>query len=330
MIKSLFRISLLIILMGFYSNAEALTVSPAKLEITGDPGTVVTGEIELFNEQDTPKTFFTSYENFEPQGDTGAPYFVGGEEGLATWINTPVSVELQPGERIAIPYSITIPTDASAGGYFSAIFLSNQPPVSESGGEVTIGGKIGILILLRVSGYVEEKGGLLSFVIKENQRFFTSLPITFEYRFNNQGGDRVSPLGEIKVKNTLRLTSGTLNANKNQGSILPNSERRFEVVWDSETDTAKNLPNLESNQDISFLDAVKQQIKNFHFGLYTADLNITWGETKQTAHDSYVFFIIPWQLLSVIFGILLIIAFILKKVLKKYNEFVINQFKQSK
>lgn len=229
--KLLYTILLCVLGIGMAVPAFALTVSPARVEITGDPGTTIHGEIELFNEQEKTKTFFTSFENFEPKGETGAPHFIGANEGLATWIQSDSQVVLEPGQRLTVPFSIAIPEDAEPGGHFSAIFFGSQSPTAQGGGEVTIGGKLGILVLLRVSGEVAEGGGLLEFSTYEKQRFFTVLPVTFIYRINNTGGDRVVPHGELKIKNTFRLTTEKLMANEKEGSVLPGSTRRFEVSW---------------------------------------------------------------------------------------------------
>ncbi len=319
--KNTLHIILLIGLLFAVSNkALALTVSPAKIEITADPGQTVGGEIELFNEQDSEKIFYTSYENFEPRGDSGAPYFVGAKDGLATWIKTDASVTLKSGERVIVPYSITVPNGTDPGGYFAAIFFGSQPPKAEGGGEVSIGGKIGILVLLRVSGEVAEGGGLLDFFVKENSRVASSLPVTFEYRLNNIGGNRVVPLGEIKVKNTFRFTSATLLANENQGSVLPGSTRKFSVVWGKDLMKAN-----EGKSNPGFFKTALDQLKNFHFGWYTAKLNLSWGETNQTADASYNFFIMPWQLLSILALIILVLGFIGRAGLRKYNRFIIGQ-----
>lgn len=294
-----------------------LTVSPAKVEITGDPGQTIIGEIELFNEEQTNKIFFTSSENFEPRGDSGAPYFIGAKDGLATWISLNPSVDINSGDRISVPYTINIPQNAKPGGYFSAIFFGTTPVNQDSGGEVSIGGKIGVLILLRVSGDIEESGGLSSFSEINNKRFFTGLPVNFEYRFNNTGGDRVVPKGEIKIKNTIRLTSANILANENEGSVLPSSTRRFEVSWGDEKNSS------------GFFGTALSQLKDFHLGFYTAELNISWGETNQIATAKYGFFIIPWQLLIIVLVVLLIILFVGKYILKKYNNFIISKAMQN-
>lgn len=299
-------------------SASALTVSPARIEITVDPGQTATGEIELFNEQDTQKTFFTSYENFEPRGDSGTPYFIGAKDGLATWIEAAEEVTLAVGERKIVEYAITVPKNTQPGGYFAAIFFGTQPQKGARGGEVTIGGKIGVLLLLRVSGEIEEAGGLVDFQAPEGQRFFTALPVTLEYRLNNTGGDRVVPLGDIKIKNTFRGRSETLLANKNEGSVLPGSTRKFSVIWgDEEEDTKIG--------DLTFFGAVKKQWEDIHFGWYTAQLDLVWGQTNQSAQKNYHFFILPWQLLSLILIILIIIFILGRTGLRRYNRFIIAQ-----
>src|SRR3989344_49466 len=207
--KLLAHIGLLVFACTFFSplNVEALTVSPVRMEITADPGQTVTGKLLLLNEQDGTKTFYSSFENFEPSGDSGAPRFIGAGDGLATWMEIDSKVTLESGKSIDIPYSITIPQNAEPGGYFAAIFFGSQAPGVQGGGEVSIGAKIGVLILLRVSGEVAEGGGLLEFITKEKNRFFSTLPISFFYRLNNTGGDRIVPSGEIKIKNIFQITS---------------------------------------------------------------------------------------------------------------------------
>lgn len=316
----------LTILFGLFASipAQALTVSPAKLEITVDPGATYHGEIELFNEQSETKTFYSSFENFEPRGDSGAPYFIGAKDGLATWLSTNSEVTVAPSERLAVPFSIAVPASATPGGYFAAVFFGSQPPLATGGGEVSIGGKIGVLVLLRVAGEVEEGGGLQDFSTSEGKRFWGALPIALSYRLGNTGGDRVVPVGEIVIKNTFRLTSATLLANENGGSVLPGSARRFEVLWgDSEiVDGAEVKP--------SFFATAKKQWRDFHFGWYTAKLNLVWGESSQTATASYNFFVLPWQLLSIILVLLGVLAILGRFGLRRYNRYIISQAMQQR
>jgi len=307
------------IITSFISPVYALTISPAKLEVTIDPGQIQVHEIELFNEQEDAKALYSSVENFEAQGESGAPHFTGANGGLATWITLTDSVIVGAGERVTVPFTINVPSNAKPGGYFAAVFFGSVPPQGSGGGEVNIGSKIGVLILLRVSGDVEEVAGLNEFSAKDGRKFFSTLPIQFGYAFNNQGGDRVVPGGEVKIKNTFRLTSATFFANERGGSVLPGSIRRLNVVWGDES-------YLRDENKTGFFGTAWRQVKDFHLGWYTAQLNLSWGETNiETAKASYHFFIIPWQLLTILAFIIFLFGFVGRWGLKKYNRFIVAQ-----
>ncbi len=305
--------SIVLLVLGFTVQTPltfALTASPVKVEVTGDAGQTLHGEIELVNEQSEQKTLYTSFENFEPAGDTGAPRFIGSAEGLATWMKAQTSVTLDAGQKIIVPYSITIPTNAEPGGYFAAIFFGEQDPETQKAGEVSIGGKLGILILLRVSGDIVENAGISEYTSLGGNRFFASLPVNLTYRFSNSGGDRVVPLGDIVIKNTFGFMSAEIPANLNEGSVLPNSSRKFQALWGTP---------LAEGETHSFFKRVQTQFTDFHFGFYRAHLSVVYGTTNQPASEIFSFFIIPWQLLLVVLGVLIVFWFFLRT----YNSWIV-------
>ena len=313
--------------MFLFQQVLALTVSPVKFEISGSPGQRLLGELELFNEQEETRTFYSSFENFEARGETGAPYFLPGKEGLATWIEAPAQVTLEPGERKTVPFSIQVPQNADPGGHFAAIFWGTTPPQAKEGGQVTVGAKTGILVLLTVSGEIKGGGGLLEFSTENKQKIFNFPPITFIYRFQNNSADRIKPEGEIEIKNIFSRTLATLPANKTEGNVLPGSIRKFEVSWITQKDVVKGETEIPKEAKTGFFGAVKKQWKDFHFGRYSALLNLKYGTKNEEAKANYGFYIIPWQLLSVIIVILVVIGFLGFKGIKKYNQWIIAKAK---
>jgi hypothetical protein len=297
-----------VVTLGMPSVTHALTVSPARIEVSGDPGATVHSSFNIINEQGDAGTYYSASENFEAQGETGTPNFVPATEGLATWISVAPQVMLSKGQEMAIPFSITIPRDATPGGYFAAIFLSTTPP-HEAQGQVSVGARIGVLVFLHVAGQVKEAGGLLDFGTLSGQRFFTSLPVSFSYRFNNAGSDRVQPSGWLTIADTIGLTSASLPANPATGNILPNSIRKFSVTWGDEADAAPS----------GFFGAAAYEWSHFAFGWYRAHLNLTYGSQNAIAESSYSFFVIPWQLLTLVVLVLAVLYFLLKR----YNRYVI-------
>ena len=326
-------ILILTLWLTFVQQVFALTISPVRMEISGDPGQTLQGELELLNEQKESKTFYSSAQNFEARGESGAPYFLPDtNKGLASWITVQESVTLRADERTNIPFTIKIPPGVEAGGYFAAILWGTSPAGQQSG-QVSVSGKLGVLILLSVKGEIKEGGGLLDLKIEEGGRFVNALPIKFVYRFSNDGSERVKPTGELKVKNLFGFTTVTLNANPQSGNVLPGSIRKFSVVWSGENQQDKTavMATGETAKDgQGFFAAVKNQWKNFALGPYKAELNLTYGklseaEATNKAEASYRFFAVPWQLLSIIIVILGIIGFLAFVGLKKYNRWIIKK-----
>ncbi len=294
--------------------ATALTISPAREELTGDRGESIAKTFLVINEQDTDQVLYTSVEAFDSQGESGTPNFTPGTDGLPSWITITDKVTIKKGERITIPYTVTIPQDADAGGHFAAVFLSTVPP-SADGGQVSVGAKVGMLILLKVTGDIKEEGGLSSFTIKEDKKVLSSIPVDFVYRFNNAGNDRVKPAGDIVIRNSIGMETARINANQNEGNVLPGSVRRFDVRYGEGEAPAVSAP---------FFDHVKYQMSNLAVGMYTADLELSFG-AEGKAGASVTYFMFPWQLLSVVIGILLIVILLLIILVKKYNKWIIEQ-----
>ncbi len=302
-------------LFGAVMVAQALTISPARMEVSADPGVTLEQEFLLINEQATTETFYTSVQNFDAQGETGTPNFSDAKEGLASWIKVADKITLKPGERVKVPFTLQVPTNADAGGHFSAIFLTTTPPATTEGGQVAIGAKVGMLVLLTVSGDIKEGGGVKAFGLKDGVRFVTSLPVNFVYRFANDGNDRVKPEGNIVLRNSLYFKTEELNANPQLGNILPNSTRRFEVTWGGE----------KIDKAAPFMDHVKYQWRNFALGAYFASLDLAFG--TKTSSSSTVFFVLPWQLMTVMLIIAIIVIIVLRFALKRYNQWIIKQAK---
>lgn len=301
-----------IVLFGVPFKSDAITISPPKLELTADPGKLVSSEFILINEEKNERKLYLSAENFEAQGETGVPNFLPGDTGLASWVKVQNEVILLPGETKRVPFQINVPSSADVGGHFAAIFWSSVPPDAIEGGKVSVGAKSGVLLFLRVSGDTNEAGGLIEFKTKNNKKLFSMIPVDFFYRFQNNGSDRINPIGSISIKNMFGGLTADLSANKQQGNVLPGSIRKYEIRWGDST-----------NQKKGFWNSVKQEWKNFHFGYYKANLDISYGTKGDKASLVYGFFMFPWQLLLIIIVILGLVIFGLWEEIRVYNRWII-------
>ncbi|MCX6792639.1 MAG: hypothetical protein NTY12_01305 [Candidatus Falkowbacteria bacterium] len=326
--KHSFRRLLLGVLVGGLTlavplfQAQAMTVSPVRVELAGDPGKSVGGFFKVINEEQEAKTLYTVFENFEPMGETGSPSFKTGNEGLASWITAPKEVTIAPGETKTVDFAVNIPADAEPGGYFAAIFLATTPP-DISGNQLSIGARVGTLLLFRVNGDIKEGGALLEFKTKDNNSWYNSLPVNFYYRFQNSGADRVMPKGSLNIKNIFGMSTKVINANLGQGNVLPRSIRRFELWWQKGTDSTI-VPELQSNK-LGFFEAAKYQWNNFAFGRYRADLDISYGTKSEKVVSSFVVWVFPWQLLLIELVGLIIVLVVLGFIIKRYNKWIIRR-----
>ena len=135
------------------SVVSALTISPARVELTGTPGSVINEKFILTNEQDSDQTFYTSVEQYEVNSQ-GTPTFFRSNKGLASWIKVQSQVTLKRGERITVPFSIEVPSSAQSSARISktnpkgngaAIFLSTNLQ------DNSVGTKVGLLVLMDVN-----------------------------------------------------------------------------------------------------------------------------------------------------------------------------------
>lgn len=306
--------------LSFPFYADALTVSPVKLELKGDPGATVGGSFQLINEQEQTLTFYVSFANFEAEGESGTPKFVDDGTELASWIhlvpNDLNTVTLEPGDSQEVYYEVNIPEDAASGGHFAAIFWGTSPESQEEGQSLALGAKVGILLFLTVNGDFDESADLLEFSTVDQQTFFNELPVSFYYRFQNGGGDRVVPIGEVKIKNTLGFLTEELPANAAESNVLPLSVRRFDIAWGDDN----------AQTPAGFWGHVKFQWHNFALGYYRAQLGVTYGSHGTEATSGTVaFWVFPWQLVSVVTlsGLLALLFFTV--VIRRYNRWIIAQ-----
>lgn len=300
-------------------GAQATTISPPRFELSGDPGSRVSGQITLINEDPEVVTLYSSFENFESQGETGAPKFTRSTEGLAGWISAPKSISIPAGESRLVGFTIDIPANAESGGNYAAIFWGTNPPGEPGSSQLTIGAKIGALVLLTVSGEIKEDASVLEFDTTDKARFYTALPVDFYYRFQNGGNDRIKPAGNLVLKNI--FGSQRVNANVVDGNVLPKSVRKFEILWKA----PGGVDKATSPKDMSFMQEVKYQWRNFAFGRFTTDLTLSYGSNKSVSAQSFVIWIFPWKVMLVALIAIALALFILIKGFRLYNRWVISK-----
>lgn len=320
--KALLIAALFTLIVWIPRQAFALTITPIRYEISGTPGEVISETITLVNETSTPELYYVSFANFEAQGDSGSPTFVDPKDDLGSWMTTEqASVALNPGQQKTIPFHIHIPKDAEPGGHFAALFWGTT--TSAAPGQVSVGSKTGALVLLSVKGDVKEQGGLLDFSLRNNVHFYRSLPIGFQYRFSNQGGDRVKPSGHVIIRSIFGWRVKKLSANPFDGNVLPGTTRKFSPEW-AKRDSIDSKGT--QNEPYSFIRNVKNEWHNFALGVFRARLDVVFGSQAQHIKSNAVYVVVfPWELLLVCIIGIVPLFYLLRALIRRYNRAIIKK-----
>lgn len=203
---------------------RAVTVGPSLLEIEAEPGETLIQEIKLFNETNQPLTLYPVLENVLPKKETGQPLFLGDKDvlGAARWISVSADkIVLKSGELKKVLLNIRIPKLlVRPGGYYAALFWTDQPPKNAGIGAAN---RVGTIFLFRIKGEVKEELKIISF---EKEKDVS----VFDLQMENSGNTHLKPAGQIIIFNWRRQPVKTIFINPLGQLILPQSRRQFRIL----------------------------------------------------------------------------------------------------
>ncbi|PPF37442.1 hypothetical protein [Pseudoclavibacter sp. AY1H1] len=162
--------------------ADSMTVTntgPGALELTiyaADAFTTATGAVDIL-------------ENGEPSVDAG------------TWVAPGTgSVSLEPGASIDVPFTLTVPADATPGDHSAAIVASLLP--ADSTDQVKVERRLGLRIDMRVSGELAPTAEIRSLATDwgaAGVNPFGGGTTTVSYELVNTGNVRLSSLEDLRL-----------------------------------------------------------------------------------------------------------------------------------
>jgi hypothetical protein len=320
----------LLVILGFAPrSAHAMTISPPDFNITASPGDSIRDVLHVYNEDPYPVTLKPSLLNFtfSPNDEvSGSPEFYAAGEirnghELADWIviEDDKAFTIGSGERVNIPFTITVPKDAQPGGHFGAIHIGTlQESQKEDGPQIGVKASTSALLFVRVNGDTRDELAVNSFF--SNSRLYTRLPADFTIRLSNGGTTHLIPVGNIFITNTFGRQVASLEVNgSDKRRVLPGSIRRFEESW-----MHRRLPKSASE--------FVQEWRNFAFGKYTATLVINYGDggAQKLVSSTTSFWVIPWMILAAFATVVLLLSLALRWVMRRYEHAVIERYESKK
>lgn len=317
-------------LFGFAPRtAHAMTISPPDFNLTASPGDVIRDVLHVYNEDPYPVTLKPGLLNFtfSPEDELiGSPEFYPADEvrnghELADWITIEddKAFTISSGERVNIPFTITIPKEAQPGGHFGAIHVGTlQEERNEDGPQIGVKSSTSALIFIRVNGDIRDELAVDSFF--SDRSLYTHLPADFTIRLSNGGTTHLIPVGNIFITDAFGRQVASLEVNgREKRRVLPGGIRRFEETW-----SHRRLPASAS-------EFVKEW-RNFAFGRYTATLVVNYGvgSAQKFVSSTTTFWVIPWMVLASAIAVALFLVLAIRWAMHRYERSVINRYEAKK
>lgn len=267
------------------SDAITIGVSPQLLEVTANPGEVITNTFRLTNASLQPLVIKTTPKNFTPNGEEGAVNLTEDNTtyAISTWTTvSPATATVQSNKTQDFKVTINVPPNVEPGSHFGSVVFQTVPPENDEAAAL-VSQEIAPVILVKIAGATIESTEIVEF--KSDETFYSNQnTIELISRIKNTGNVHFKPTGQIVIKNMFGSEVAKFELDKN--NILPDSIRQFTNEW---------------------------QLDGFKLGSYTAELTLVTGEDNSIQTASTTFSIFPYQtILPVILG-LLVIGFIIFK-----------------
>lgn len=271
-------------------NKNDFVLEPGKMEVFMNPGDTVVKYISVTSRIKPTTKFKVTTEDFVgTRSDENPVLLLGDEKSPYSFKDALVpsvgKFSLDFGDRITLPVTITAPTNALPGGYYTSVIVSNEPQVESDRADAAgakIISRVGVLFFIRVNGPANESGHIEDLRINNPKFIYPESPASFEILFNNTGTIHLAPYGRIHISNLFGQEIDVLPVDAYFS--MPDSLRYRKVEW---------------NDD------------KFRFGRYKATLELNKGYGNQTDTRSITFWIIPWMVvIPVVVGIFLIVTIV--------------------
>ncbi|HVN26511.1 MAG TPA: hypothetical protein VMT99_02555 [Candidatus Paceibacterota bacterium] len=260
-------------------GATSLTITPPFFTLNVSPGDSWSSSIRVVNTNTSSLTVRAVTAGFAPSDDQGHGTFVplaniaNDTDQLANWITVrEPSVTVPPGTAADVPFSVTVPKDASPGGHYAAILIGTPPAAKSGNGSfVGVSSYISALIFVSVSGDVKESGAIQEF--SSDRSWYADPDVNFTIRFANDGNVHLRPAGQIEVYTMLGHEAGrvSINQGRDLGYVLPSSTRRFGAEWQG-------------------------PMTLWGIGEYTAVVTLAYGsDQSKTVSQTITFWVLPWK-----------------------------------
>ena len=260
-------------------ESMGVKMSPSIIEERADPGQTYSWTLRATNVGVKTQQLYVVKRDISGLSEEGKPNFAnfGEKTGLelVAWVQiAPGPFSIAPGETKDIPFSISVPANASPGAHLGSVFLASEPVRPETSG-IGIGYQVATIISLRIAGDTVEEAVLREF--RTDKKIYGKPEVNFIAKIENAGNVVVKPRGPVEITNMFGKKVATLTMNESAGAILPKEVRRFEILWQ---DNGLAFGKYEAVMSLGYGEDGRKTISSASgFGYYPASwLVLLWEE----------------------------------------------------
>lgn len=289
------------------ASAASLAVTPSIIDLKAEVRDILKESLTLTNNTARKLNVYAFVNNIAIQGGKQEfldPSRADQSSSLANWIMIRRGViELLPGEKKNIDFSIEVNLRAEPGMYHALISFADASTRDEA--EARMAGAPSLTINLEVPEDIKERLQLKSFA--PTKIFFPRFPVTFLYELENIGNRPISFSGEIRIYDRQGLEITSIPINNASAVIDPQANLKLASHWQGPEPGNRLLA---------------QVVGGFKgIGRYKAFLDLAYGSKERgTLQDTLFFWVIPWPLLLVVFGALLVLVVMMAYIIHRQYE----------
>lgn len=284
---------------GELSSPSGFSIEPAIQKISVASGAQLKSGFTVVNTGKENITFTVRVIDFVPADDYGGIRELANigsrdDQILASgWISVPSEpISLSSKQKITIPYSVTVPSDASPGGR-SLSFV-----IESTNGNVH--SRLNALCFLTVPGDATEKIDISYFSFSPKITSLAKGDIHLEIK--NLGKAHINPEGKILIKNMFGIERGLfpLDNELQLGTIIPSAKRSIDYEW-------------KGSQGL------------FDFGIWSAKIDLNYGiNGNHSISDRTFFILLPYKailyLLIIVGGSVFFFIYSIKKLRNNISQ----------
>jgi len=256
-----------------------LMVSPARQEISVNPGEETNFNVRFYNLSDLPVSGIVRVANFTVDNSQGNPRII--KNSNQTWVTIPYGqITIAANDKVSLQAKVKVPADARPGGYYVTVYFETTGlSLKKESVGTNVSVRISPLIYVKVGGSTFEKAVISRF---SSPNFFEYGPVKVTTQILNQGDYHIKPRAVLKIFNTF-------------GRLIDQIGLKEENIF------PKTIRNYENSLGKKFL----------MIGRYKLLITILYGEKGQLLESTTYVWVFPWRAALIII-ITIILLFFLK------------------